>query len=69
MVDSDELDQSMTLDEVAGLLDTSPAFVAQLVARDAIPYERSSKPGLGRFKGDQLRFRRDEIQAWLKAES
>lgn len=69
MVNSDDPDQLMTLGEVARLLDTSPAFVAQLVARDAIPYDRSGKRGLGRFKGDQLRFRRDEIQAWLDAGS
>jgi excisionase family DNA binding protein len=57
----------MTLDEVALLLDTSASFVAQLVARDAIPFERPRKKGLGRFKADELRFRRDAIEEWLKS--
>ncbi|MGN6253898.1 MAG: hypothetical protein ACTHO8_02815 [Solirubrobacterales bacterium] len=56
----------LNLEEVARLLDAPPSFVAQLVARDAIPYERPKK-GLSRFRADELGFRRDEIEEWLRS--
>ena len=57
--------ETLNLEEVARLLDSPPSFVAQLVAREAIPYERPKK-GLRRFRTDELRFKRDEIEEWLR---
>ncbi|HEX5527510.1 MAG TPA: helix-turn-helix domain-containing protein [Solirubrobacterales bacterium] len=56
----------LSLEEVARLLDSPPSFVAQLVARDAIPYQRPKK-GLRKYRTDELRFKRDEIEEWLKS--
>jgi len=56
----------MTIDEVAKLLDAPRSFVAQLVARDAIPYERPER-GFRKFEADKLRFRRDAIERWLRS--
>jgi excisionase family DNA binding protein len=52
----------MTVDEVAELLDVSPAEVVALAERDAIPYYLVSA---GRPSDPRdLRFRRTEIEAW-----
>lgn len=63
----DESDDLMTLDEVARLLDAPPSFVAQLVARDSIPFERPQGKKLRKYRANELRFRRDAIEEWLKS--
>lgn len=60
-------DDRMDLAEVAALLDAPPSFVLQLVARDAIPYERPEK-GLRKFASDHLRFSRAAIEEWLESQ-
>ncbi len=57
----------LNLEEVARLLDAPPSFVVQLVARDAIPYERPEKGFFRRYRTDELRFKRDAIEEWLKS--
>ena len=68
MTEQSESNDLMTLVEVALRLDAPASFVAQLVARDAIPFERPRKKGLGRFKTDELRFRRDEMRGVAEVE-
>jgi hypothetical protein len=49
------------------MLKTSPRFVAQLVARDAIPYQRITTSGrLRAYRADNLRFSRTEVQRWVQ---
>jgi excisionase family DNA binding protein len=67
MPESDQPSGLMTLLEVAQLLDTSQSFVAQLVAREAIPFERPQGNGLGKYRADELRFRREAVEKWLES--
>jgi hypothetical protein len=60
-------DDWLTLDQVAEILDAPQSFVAALVARDAIPFERPEE-GFGRFKSSELRFRRQAIEDWLRSQ-
>ncbi len=52
----------MTVDEVADLLEVSPAEVVTLAERDAIPYYLVSAGSPSDPR--DLRFRRAEIEAW-----
>ena len=50
-IDEQSPDDELTLDQVAEILDAPKSFVRNLVARDAIPFDRPER-GIGRFRAD-----------------